>query len=126
VRIRKDYAISRSLRQPEERGYLRIGEVGALRSKFDLIGNECACPCPKYAIDTLGVIRQVHLPANVKWHLPDKPHKLRLHLLLRGEIAFDKDLECVADDLRVFITEGADALLQLDERMQIVVEPALY
>src|SRR6516164_5193674 len=29
VRVREDYAISRSLSQPQERRYLRIGEVGA-------------------------------------------------------------------------------------------------
>src|SRR5262245_31914235 len=30
VRVREDYPISRSLSQPQERRYLRVGEVGAL------------------------------------------------------------------------------------------------
>jgi hypothetical protein len=55
------------------------------------------------------------IEANIKWYLSNEPDSLRLHLLLRCEVAFDKDFECVADDLRVFITEGADPLLQFGE-----------
>src|SRR5262249_30104018 len=59
VRVCEDYAISRSLRQPKERRYLGIGEIGSLRPEFDLIRNECSCPCTKYAIDPLSIVRQV-------------------------------------------------------------------
>jgi hypothetical protein len=51
------------------------------------------------------------LLADVLWHLPDQPDSLRLQLLVRREIAFDEDLECVSNDLRILITERADALL---------------
>jgi hypothetical protein len=39
------------------------------------------------------------------------------------EVGFDKDFECVADDLRVFITEGTDALLQLGEGRAVPTAP---
>src|SRR6516164_10843778 len=45
---------------------------------------------------------------------------------MRREVAFDEDLECVADDLRVFISERADSLLQLGERVEIIVEATPY
>jgi hypothetical protein len=48
-------------------------------------------------------------------HLPDEPDSLRLQFLVRREVAFDEDLECVADSLRIFIAKRADALLQLGE-----------
>ena len=45
---------------------------------------------------------------------------------MRREVAFDEDLECIADSLRIFIAERADALLQLGERVKIIVQPAPY
>ena len=45
---------------------------------------------------------------------------------MRREVAFDEDLECVADDLRIFISERADALLLLGERVKIIIQPAPY
>ena len=45
---------------------------------------------------------------------------------MRREVAFDEDLECVADSLRIFIAERADALLQLRKRLKIIVQPAPY
>src|SRR6516164_5953522 len=45
---------------------------------------------------------------------------------MRREVAFDEDLECVAHDLRIFIAERADALLQLGERVEIIVEATPY
>src|SRR5262249_1349081 len=80
----------------------------------------------KYAVNTLGVVWQVHLLADALRHLPDEPDSLRLQLLVRREVAFDKDLECVADNLRIFMAERADALLQLGERVKIIVQPAPY
>jgi len=47
--------------------------------------------------------------------------RIRLQLLVRREVAFDEDLECVADSLRIFIAERADALLQLGKRVKIIV-----
>src|SRR5262249_47689359 len=89
-------------------------------------GNEYARPRPKYTVDSLGVVWQVHLLADALRHLPDEPDGLRLQLLVRREIAFDKDLERVADNLRILIAERADALLQLGERAKIIVQAALY
>jgi hypothetical protein len=45
---------------------------------------------------------------------------------VRREVGFDEDLECVADSLRIFIAERADALLQLGERVEIIVEATPY
>src|SRR5262249_41029320 len=90
----------------------------------DLIGNEHARPRPKYTVDTLGVVGQVHLLADALRHLPDEPDSLRLQLLVRREVAFDKDLECVADNLRILIAERADALLQLGKQVKLIVQAA--
>jgi hypothetical protein len=45
---------------------------------------------------------------------------------MRREVAFDEDLECVADSFRVFVAERADALLQFGERMQVIVQASPY
>jgi len=78
-------------------------------------------------VTALGVVGQVYLLADSLRHLPDEPDSLRyLQLLVRREVAFDKDLECVSDSLRIFIAERADALLQLGKRAKIIVQAAPY
>jgi hypothetical protein len=59
-------------------------------------------------------------------HLPDEPDSLRLQFLVRREVAFDENLECVSDSLRIFIAERADAPLQLGKRGKIIVQAAPY
>jgi hypothetical protein len=66
------------------------------------------------------------LLANVLRHLPDEPDSLRLHFLVGREVTFDEDLECVADSLRILIAERTDTLLQLGERVEIIVQAAPY
>ena len=56
VRVGKDESVGRSFGQPEEWCDLGVGQVGTLRSKFDLIRNERSGPCTKYAIDALSII----------------------------------------------------------------------
>ena len=52
-----------------------------------------------------------------------RQESLRLPLLVRGQVGFDKNLECVSGNLWVFITERADALLQLGEQVEIITLP---
>jgi hypothetical protein len=91
-----------------------------------LVGNEGASPRAEYSVDSFCILWQVQLLSFIHGYLPNEPYRLGLKLLMCSKIAFNENLEGIANNFRVLIAQLTNALLELRERLEVIVETASY